>query len=159
MSNNIYVFEVELNLLGTDQLYKKVHFLGYNVFQLSHLVMEYLYDEDSNFQADSPVEIGAIRKVAGIQNIVNPFFAMDMMEGEHEHNDENYDGNNPLEIGKKLPDEAVMIFSCQCHEKLRVPQGYFPFVTCPNCENKILRREIVDVGGIYIYKKLDDNKK
>ena len=156
---SIHVFEVDLNLLGTDDLYNKIHFLGYNVFQVSHLAMEYIYDEDSEFQSNSPIEIGAIRKVIGIQNIVNPFFAMAMAEEDQHEHEENYNGSIPLEMGKKLPDEAIIDFSCQCHEKLRVPQGYWPFVTCPTCDIKILRREIKNVGGLFFYKKLDDNKK
>jgi hypothetical protein len=150
------VFEVELNLLGTDQLYKKLHFLGYNVFQAVHLVSEYLYEEDNDFHSDSPVEIGAIRKVAGIQNICNPFFALDMLEAEGEF---EYDGKSILEAAKNLSPEQTFSFKCECHENITVPQGMWPFVICPNCENKIFRKEISEVGGLYFYQKASDGKK
>ena len=159
MPDKICVFEIDLNYMGSDELYDKIHLLGYDVFQVSHLATEYLYDDETEFESDVPVEIGAIRKIAGIKNICNPFFALDMVEEEQQHNHNEFDGSRPIEIGKKLPDEAVMSFKCSCQEQLRVPQGFFPYVICPNCENKILRREIVDAGGIYIYKKLDDGKK
>lgn len=150
----IRVYEVELNLLGTDTPYRKIYFLGYSVFQVSHMVTEYLYDGESDFRSDSPVEIGTIRRVPGISDIVNPFFAMDMLEdeeGEHSHGE--FDGSQPIEIAKQLPDEAVMTFKCSCHEEIRVPQGFFPYVVCPNCENKILRREIKNAGGIYYFER------
>lgn len=157
MGQNIYVFEVKLNLAGTDQEYKTLHFLGYNVFQVSHIAFEYIYDSDSEFEADVPVDIGSIKKVPGIQNICNELFALDMMDDEHDH--EEYDGKSLIKAAENMPDEAVMEFKCSCHEKLRVPQGMWPFLVCPNCQNKIFRREIKDIGGIYIYEKMDNGKK
>ena len=157
MGQNIYVFEVKLNLAGTDQEYKTLHFLGYNVFQVSHIAFGYVYDSDNEFEADVPVDIGSIKKVPGIQNICNELFALDMMDNEHDH--EEFSGNQPIEVAKNLPDEDVIQFKCSCHESLRVPQGFFPFVVCPNCENKIFRREIKNAGGIYYYEKMDNGKK
>ena len=151
----IFIFEVEILKAGTSEIFKTIHLIGYNLFQVSHIAMHVIYDEDSEFKNEL-LEVGSIRKLSEVNRIYNPEFVIEMLEMEDE---EDYDGSNPLEIGKKLPDEAVMEFSCRCHEKLRVPQGYWPFVTCPNCENKILRREVKNVGGLFFYEKLDDNKK
>ena len=46
-----------------------------------------------------------------------------------------------------------MTFSCECHEKITDAQGNWPFLICPNCENKILRKEVREAGGIYYYEK------
>ena len=151
----IFIFEVEILKAGTSEIFKTIHLIGYNLFQVSHIAMHIVYDEDGEFKNEL-LEVGSIRKLPEVKRIYNPEFVIEMLELEDE---EDYDGSNPLEIGKKLPDEAVMEFSCRCHEKLRVPQGYWPFVTCPNCENKILRREVKNVGGLFFYEKLDDNKK
>ena len=157
---SIHVFEVDLNLLGTDDLYNKIHFLGYNVFQVSHLAMEYIYDEDSDFQSNSPVEIGAIRKVVGIQNIVNPFFSMDMME-EQQHEDgedisENgYNPNLPFKLMENIngKDERIMKFKHSCGEEISCVNFDWPYIMCSNkvCNKKILRKDIEFVGGIYLF--------
>lgn len=147
---NICVFEVEVVRYGTNEVLKKLHFLGFSLFQVAHIAGDTIFGEDGEFE-NQPVEIGSIKKVPGIFNIENPDFVLDMMD--EEDNDGEFDGSQPLEFAKELPEEATLTFECECKEKLTVPSGIFPFVKCPNCENRILRREIVTVGGITFYQK------
>jgi len=152
---HIHVFEVELNLMGTETFYKKLHFLGYNTFQVSHIATDYIYDPDGEFESESPVEIVSIKKLAGISDICNPYFILEMGDDE---DIEEYDGKEILEIAKKLPEERTFSFKCECHESILVPQGNWPYVICPNCENRILRRDVKEIGGIYIYERSDNKK-
>ena len=163
MGQNIYVFEVELNLLGTDTLYKKIHLLAHSLFQASHIAYEYVYDGESDFKSDSPVEVGTIRRIPGIQNILNPEFFLEMMEND---NDENTDGYNPkipfemLEnVGKN--DDNIISFKHSCGQDIRCVNFGWPYIICPNekCQKKILHKDIEEVGGIYLFTGLDDDKK
>ena len=162
MKDNIYIFEVRLDVAGTGQEYKKLHFLAWNLFQATHLVMEYIYDEDSEFESDVPLEIGSIHKVPGINGICNEFFALDMMESEG-HNHDEYDPNMPFEmlnnVGKN--DEQIMSFKHSCGQDVRCVNFQWPYIVCPNpkCQKKIFHKDIEEVGGIFLFTGLDDNKK
>lgn len=145
---NISVFEVEINRHGTDQLVKRMHLLGYSIFQVSHIVTELMFGENGEFTNDA-VEIGSIKKVPGIVRIENPEFIMDMLIEERNE----YDGSEPLEDAKQLPNDQTMTFQCECHEKLTVPQTGWSFIVCPNCETKIMRNEIKEAGGLYYLDK------
>jgi len=144
--------------LGTDTLYKKIHLLAYSLFQASHIAYEYVYDGESDFKSDSPVEIGTIRRIPGIQDILNPEFFLEMMENDDEFESE-YDGKSIIESAKNMPEDQTFLFKCECHEPILVPEGNWPFVICPNCNNKIFRKEVREIGGIYFYEKASNNKK
>lgn len=145
--NKIYVFEAEINKFQSKELVKRVHVLGYNLFDANHTLMHWAFDGDGRF--DVEVEIGSIKKIKEIDNIINgDFIEMDMEEDFDE-----YDPEIPYKVVENLPDdsEAVMKFKCSCHEEIRVSSGHWLYIQCKNCENKIYRREIQDVGGIHIY--------
>jgi len=147
---NTYVFEVEVFRNGTDILIKKIHLLAYNLFQATHIAFDYIHDEESEFQNEN-VELGSVKRLTQINNIVNLEFILDMMD---DNEDEEYDGSEPMELAKQMPEEATISFECECKEKLTIPeQIMFPFIKCPNCDNKILRSEIKTVGGISFYQK------
>jgi hypothetical protein len=69
-----------------------------------------------------------------------------------------YDPKMPFEIVKNLPPERVMKFKCSCHEELKVGNIGWPYIICPNCDNKIYRNEIEETGGIFLYVKRSENK-
>lgn len=149
MSANIGVYEVKITRYGTDDVLKTFHFLGYGIFQVSHIAVESLFGENGEFSSQ-PAEIGSIVRVPGIMNIFNPEFILEM---DDENDMEEYDGSEPIEFAKELPDDETMSFQCECHEKLKTLKGGWPFLICPNCESKILRSEIKEAGGIYYLEK------
>lgn len=151
---DIFVFEVEVREFNSGNLVAKLPFLGYNVFQVAHLASAYIFGEDTEFKRKS-VELGQIRRLYEVGAIVNPYFAMEMDDVETEI---DFDGSIPIEFAKKLKDEETISFNCECHEKITVSRmRNFPFVTCPNCDRNIGRNEIVEVGGVWIFQKQEDD--
>lgn len=146
--NNIYIFECDVIKFGTSEKVGTIHCLSYNLFQATHEFIEYINDENSGFTG--LVEMGQVRKLTEITKIINPYFAIEM---EMDEESEEYDPEMPYKIVENLPDdsESVMKFKCSCHEEIRVSSGGWLYIQCKNCENRIYRREIQDVGGIHIY--------
>jgi hypothetical protein len=146
--DNVLLFEAQIFKLGTDDLVEKVYLLAYGLFQADHILSEMIFDEDDGIY-QFPVEIGSISRVREVNRILNPEFILDMAEESgHMH---EYKGDIPLKMAEGLSDEDAIVFDCDCHEKLRVAGGNWPYVTCPNCDLKILRSEIKSAGGIYYY--------
>ena len=148
MMDNISVFEVEVLRMGTEEVLKKIHLLAQNTLQASHIIVEYLYGNENSEFRGMLVEIGSIKKLAFIKSIINPEFILDM-----DDDIEEYDGSEPISMADSLGDEDTMSFVCQCHERLKTSKFQWPFVICPNCENKILRSEVKEAGGLYFYEK------
>lgn len=146
--NNIYLFECEVIKYGTAEVIDRIHCMAYNLFQASHEFIEYINDENSGYSG--LVEMGNVRKLTNINKIINPYFAVEM---EVEDEEDEYDPELPIKMVENLPDdsEEVMNFQCSCHEKIRVSSRNWLYINCPNCETKIFRREIQNVGGINIY--------
>lgn len=151
MTDNVYLFNAKIYKFGTDILLEECQIMAYNLFQANHILVDYIYD-DTRFKI--PVEIGELSKIRQVTNIINPEFILDSTD------DNVFTGDIPLEVAKKLPEDQVISFPCQCHETLRVPAGMgFPFVTCPNCELEIKPSEIKSAGGIFYYSKSSGDKK
>ncbi len=151
---NITVFEVEILRHGTDQLIKKMHYLGYNVFQVSHLVTEDMFGEDGEFTNDA-VEVGSIKKLSQIVNIENPEFILDMMDEDEDH-EHNYNPRIPFDMlnNKDVPADMHMKFKHSCGEEIICVDFEWPYILCPNkdCKNKrIEHTDIEEVGGLYIF--------
>lgn len=146
--NNICLFECDVIKYGTSEKVGTIHVLAYNLFQATHNLIEYINDENSGFTG--LVEMGSVRKLTDITKIINPYFAIEM---DMEEDSEEYDPEMPYKVVENIPDdsEMVMKFKCSCHEEIRVSSGGWLYIQCKNCENRIYRREIQDVGGINIY--------
>jgi hypothetical protein len=152
---NVYVFQVNVNKYGTDELVKKMFFIGHSVFHVSHIASEMIFGGN---MFKLPIEIGAILKVAGVDAIENPESILDMLDDDEDNEDEHghnvFTGDIPLKIAQNLTDEQTITFKCECHEELRIPINMgFPFVKCPNCSLEIKPIEIKNAGGIYFYEK------
>lgn len=146
--NNIFLFECDVIRYGTHERVAKIHCMAYNLFQATHEFAEYIFDDSSDF--DGLVEMGQVRKLTEITKIINPYFAVDM---DIEEESEEYDPKMPFKAVENLPDDSdrVMRFKCSCHEEIKVSSGGWLYIDCPNCETRIFRREIQNVGGINIY--------
>jgi len=146
--NNISVYECVVVSKGTDQVVAIIHCMGFNTMQATHEFTHYIFSEESPY--GHFVEISLVKKLTGIKNLINPYF---MVEMDMEEDSEEYDPEMPYKVVENLPDdsEMVMKFKCSCHEEIRVSSGGWLYIQCKNCENRIYRREIQDVGGINIY--------
>jgi hypothetical protein len=151
--SNVYVWKIELGKWGSDEILKTIHMIGLNLFEITHIATHYIYEESEEL-SNAHIEILSVTKVRGIETIVNGEY---YSTGEDEDID-SYTGKEPLDLAENMPDERVISFTCACYEKLRVADGNWPFLICPNCETRILRREIVNTGGIYLYIPLDKKK-
>jgi len=152
--SNIFVYAIEVCKWGTDDVVKTLYFIGQTAFEVNHIANHYIYEESEEFNS-FPVQVTGIQKVKNLGPIVNgaEYFVDDEDEGE------GYTGKEPLTMAENMPDERVLKFKCSCKEEIRAADGDWPFLICPNCENRILRREITDVGGYVIYAPLDKDKK
>jgi predicted RNA-binding Zn-ribbon protein involved in translation (DUF1610 family) len=149
MNNNIWVFEADICKFGTSEFVKKVQIVSKDMFDATHMLSHYIWRDDSEFKF--LVELGIVRRLSQIDNLIIDPEIFD--DGEDE-----YDGSEPIEMAKNLPDDRVIKFKCQCNDEIRVADGAWPFVRCPNCSTKIYRREVLEVGGFYIYKRADDHE-
>lgn len=127
------------------------------MFDATHIATHEVYDDDSKFTI--PVEVASIQRLTEIDNVIINF---DILFGneEGENDEEEYIGNEPIEVAKNMGDEQVMNFKCgQCKEDLRVARGIWPYVICPNCSYKMERRYIKDAGGYYFYEEPKNSNK
>ncbi len=146
---NFWIYEVEINRFGTGELIKKLHVLSAAMFDVSHFLMNFIYDNEHS-EFSTPVEIGSIRRFTDIENVLIDFEVFD-----DEDRDE-YTGKEPLEMADRVSPEKVFKFKCSCGRELRVVDDSWPYVICPSCHNNIKRSEVENVGGIYIYQKAED---
>ncbi len=158
---NISLFECDIVKLGTGEIVETVHCMANNLFQASHQIVEYMWGDDSRFTI--PIEMGAIRKLMQVTNIINPYYAVEQDEDgdSDEDGEKNFNGNLPIQVAKNMMDDEVMKFNCpKCQDEIKVPQQMlFPFVSCSTCGEDIYRSTIKNVGGIYIVDKKSDNNK
>jgi len=157
MDENIFVFEADIYTYGTNDILKTVQLLAYNLFQANHILVDWISEND---MFRDPIEVGVIRRLRGINYIINPEFWAEMLAHEDNSNNE-YDGSIPLRIAKHLDEDDTITFECYCKTEIKIPADMgFPFVTCPNpkCENHIKRSEIKMFGTHWIYEK-DENDK
>jgi hypothetical protein len=147
-----FVFAVTINKYDDEKPLKVLHFIARSAFEIAHIVDDYIWGGGTDEFKDSMVEITSISRVPGIVIANSPLD--DEEDDEHE-----YTGQEPLRMAENMPNDRVIVFKCPCHEELRVADGHWPYVTCPNCSTQILRREIVDVGGIYVFQKFDPKRK
>ncbi len=153
MNDNVYVFEFDVLKFGTCEKLKTYHCLARSLFEASHIVIDFVYGDESEFH--EPVEIGVLRRLTGINYIINPEYIFSLAD----ESDNEYSGDTPLIVATDLEDEQTISFDCECHEHLRIPvEMNFPFLTCPNCGNNIKRAEIKNFGGIWIYEKEIKNR-
>jgi len=155
--NDIYLFECDVVNFGTDEVIETIHCLAYNLFQATHIFNDEVFGEDSKYVG--VFEVGRVKKLSQVKNLINPFFALDMMDNERgDDSEDEFDGSYPIRVAKNLMTDEIMNFDCpKCHDEIKVPQGMlFPYVTCPTCSTKIWRKNIKNVGGIYIVDKNDE---
>ena len=74
-----------------------------------------------------------MRRLSQIDNLIIDPEIFD--DGEDE-----YDGSEPIEMAKNMSDEQTITFKCECHEEIRVPNSNFPYITCPNCDLRIIEK-------------------
>lgn len=154
--DNIYVFEFDILKFATGEKLGTYHCLARSLFEASHLVAEFVYEENNQLFRE-PVEIGLIKRLTNIQYLINPEFAIDI----DDEDGERYDPEIPYKVVENLPDTdpRVMKFKCSCKEEIRVANGDWLFISCHNCGNRIFRREIEDVGNLFVYVKRKPNDK
>lgn len=150
MEEVVFLFTAKIYKYGTEEVLEECQVLAYNLFQATHLLIDYI--QESN-QFKMPIELGSIERLRNVNNIINPEFVADIMDND----DDGYDPELPYRIVENLPDDdsRVMKFKCSCKDEIKVHNGEWLFIKCHNCNNKILRREVEEIGGKYIYIKLD----
>ena len=139
MNKNV-LWAIDIVKLGEEVPFKTVHLIGQNFFEVSHTVGEYIFEADL---FDFPVDVLNIRKVLGVEEILN---AQDFME-EHER----YDPEEPYRMAENAPSDQVIKFKCTCQNEVKVMNSPWPFIKCKDCSRTILHRDLENVAGIWIY--------
>ena len=148
--DDIYVYEADICKLGTADVIKKLHVASNNTFNATHMLYHFIED---NSEFKQPVEIGSIHRLIEISDLLIDF---SMFEDDDEG---EYTGKEPLEMAENMPDDQILKFKCSCGEELRVADGNWPYVVCPKCDNNIKRKDIENIGGIYLFTGDDNSKK
>jgi hypothetical protein len=145
MSDNAYVWKVDVAKAGSTKIHESLYFLAENFFELSHIIADMIFDNDSDMYPDFPVQILGMARVPGVGKIVNGYhFGCD---GD---GDERVDLDAPLNLSSASAD-TIIEFKCSCTEKVKVQIGDWPAVRCPHCKRIILRRDLSEVSGIWLY--------
>ena len=149
----VYLFEGTVNKWHSEEIVEKVHIMAYNLFQATHIFMNYLYgDDDTNDNPyNQPVEMGEVKRVYTVNKIINPEFILSELMDE-----DNFDPDIPFEVLKENKDMETMTFKHSCGEQITCANFNWPFINCPSCKRRIERKDIEDVGGIFVYTNLEN---
>jgi hypothetical protein len=147
---NIYLWKVTIVRESTEEFLKEIHLMGRNVLQVTHLAEHLVEDHMDDFDNDSVI-ISGVEKVKGI--VISNFECPENGIGDLLDDDEmgEYDPEMPFNAAKRLPDDhpAIMKFKCSCKHEIKVTKSW-PFIVCPECHKRINRRDVEEVGGIYL---------
>jgi len=141
--SKVTLWAVDIVRLGDETIFETLHFLAKNFFELSHICGEYIFQNNDKY--DFPVDVINLRKVIGIKEIVN---AEDFMD---EDESDGYNPEMPYEMAENAPDEQLMKFKCTCKNEVKVMNGNWPYIKCHDCSRTILRKDLENVAGVWIF--------
>lgn len=152
--SKMLVWEIQIAKEGKKKPFKKLHILAEFFLQAAHMAADEVYggdEDDSMF--DFSVDIIGINKVKEIEDLVNAH-SMDHDEMDGYNVDQPYIAYNDPEF----PQDMKIQITCTCGNKQNLGIFNFPFTKCHDCSRIILRKDIKDVGGIFIYEPSNNGK-
>jgi hypothetical protein len=142
------LWKVDVARSGKRKKFKSLYFIGLNPLHVSHLISEYVYQRQ---RFDFDVDIVGISSVKGSGKIENAEFDDDEMDGDDEMSDMEIDMPYRLYEDGRVPNEVKGTITCTCGNKQNMAFVNFNFTKCHDCSRIIFRKDISNVGGLFVY--------
>ena len=142
------LWSVDVAKAGRNKKFKTLYFVAINPLHLSHLLGEYIYQRN---RFDFDVDVIAINQVKRIGKIENAEIDDDMNDDDEEMSDMKIDMPYRLYEDGRVPNEVKGEIVCKCGNKQKMAFVNFNFTKCHDCGHIILRKDISEVGGLFIY--------
>lgn len=156
------LWKVSLAKKGKKKVFKELYFMGEYLIQVSHNAEFLVYgskEHDLEPMFDFEVDIVGCDKVVEVDDIVNAPRMSDFDDDEDEM--EGYDIDQPYvayddpEFPQSMKGEII----CSCGNKQKLGLFNFPFTKCHDCQRIILRKDIKEIGGLFIYEPTNNTGK
>ena len=159
-----YIFQADIYKYGdeTRKPVKTISILAASILHATNILDKIVYE---NEMFEYPVEIGSITKNYEIGKIENGYLSDvdDESELEDDEEDEEEKLRNAKEatkqilyLSKKATKNELFSFRCICGKSLTLGKAIlWEYMACPHCENIIERNDLEEIGGIWLYTKLE----
>lgn len=137
----VNIYDVKVSKHGSTKKLKTIRVAGMNIVQASHMAMEIAYNTDM-FRGKC-VEITGIKKNKNVKYVEG-------LDDVFSDGDGDEDMINPLDISGVAEDDLI-IFKHNCDSTIKLVDGNWGIVKCPSCSKPILRRNLSQVSGMWIY--------
>lgn len=135
-----YLYKIEITKYNTSEVIKVIHLAANNLVEASHIAAFYVYEKD--MFPNNPVEIISVVRDMNVEDIINA----DVSGGDGEEEEIS----DPLDT-EGIADEDLIVFKHTCDHTVRILDNEWVAVSCPSCSTEILRSDIQNVSGVWIY--------
>ncbi len=157
--SNVCIWKVSLVKSGKKKVFKELYFIGEHLLQISHIAYSYIYGESRDeAMFDFDVDILNISRFEGIDDVVNGHFDENDDGDENEMEGYNIDQPYIAYNDPEFPESMKAQITCTCGNKQNLGLFNFPFTKCHDCSRIILRRDIKEIGGLFIYEPTNNGK-
>jgi len=177
-----YIFQAEIFRYGDDSKpIKKISILAASILHATHVLDKLVYEGE---MFEFPVEIGNISKNYEVGKIENGYMSdVDDEDSLEEIEDDETDSGKEeqppqnnisqkerlkrakaatkqiFHLSKRATKNELFSFKCICGEPLTLAKNIlWDYMACPHCENIIERNDLEEIGGIWLYTKLEKGK-
>jgi hypothetical protein len=142
-----YVYKCQVNKHTSKKKVKTIRVVADNLVQASHMAMEKIHN--SGLFMNDCIELVSIKKDFKVKNVYSMDDVFEDGDGEGDES-EPLDLNAPLDLSHANADNIIE-FKCSCTNKIKVNMIDWNVLRCPHCQRIVLRRDISEVAGIFIY--------
>lgn len=144
-----YLYKAVVNEFNKEVHVMDIHLLADNYIQASKVAYYYVFESDE-FKFDVPIEIVLIQRELGVKRVVNANVIIETTDEETPVLTEPV----PNPFGPE-PEMIELKHHCGC--LLVAPNNAeWEFIECPECHEKVYRKDISFFAGIWILTDLDD---
>ncbi len=153
------LWKVSIAKKGKRKIFKELYFIGEYQLQVSHnadFLINGSEENDIPPMFDFDVEIIGVDRVLEVDDIVN---AHNMDDYDDEDEMEGYNVDQPYIAydDPEFPQSMKAQITCTCGNKQNLGLFNFPFTKCHDCSRIILRRDIKEIGGLFIFEPTNGN--
>jgi hypothetical protein len=135
-----YLYCAVVNRYNENVLVKNIYLVARNILHASHIAEEEVFE--NNMFDNVPVEIASIVRIMEIDNVINCDSLFDEDDDDVVH--------NPLDVSG-IPEDDLILFKHSCDKTIKLVNGDWGIVKCPECSKPILRRNLSLVSGMWVY--------
>lgn len=130
-----YLYEVKINKYNSLDKMETIHLIAGNIGEAINIANFYVYEEER--YPNTPVEIVSVCKEVHVVEILNSF-ATGIQE-------------DPFNLGSNPSDLEIIRFKHSCSNIIEVLDNGWDEIKCPDCKEAIDRRDVENVGGVWLY--------